>query len=454
MKKFIGILAATFLTFSLFADYNRLGVPDSAEIRSEIKEKWFMDSLNSIRSYSPEKRTNNNGVNYQVRMEENDTTFNVFVAPFAEINVTVVSDKGSHIEKQEVYPGDGMGSWLLVRDKKTGKPLRIRYYFLKNSEVFVQFTPSGNINKIALADMVIFGNYAARGVPTGVPFEKFYTASLDDVMKITEDKLPWNYILADYNGYHANKQMIAVLREKLPNIVNVQDAMYDEEGKLVHISTGKPFSSSQIIEGKTMLSSAGFVKWIADGIVVPIAGGMLRRAPLLTETVEVKDTGLQGVLSQKYALFFSLNWIRNLASAVISVYTGSTYLFNQSGVDVTFNPFASSITDKGVSNIVTFVENSGYSVPVLKSLLYVLASTAPETFYFGAIRGSDRSVSPEIMAFNDCAAFFPYFENDGGFACSVFINGREMSLDDFCMMYSEDFVYLTRVKSTDRFFPE
>ncbi len=454
MKKLIGLLVLAFLSLSLFAEYNRLGVPDSAEIRREIKETWFLDPLNNIRNYPPENRVNNNGERFQVRLEESEASFNVFVAPFAEINVTVVSDKGSFIEKQQVYPGDGMGSWLLVRDKKTGKPLRIRYYFLKNSEVYVQFTPGGSGGKIALVDLVLFGNYAARGVPTGVPFDKFYTASLDDVMKITSDKLPWEYILADYDAYHSTKQMIAVIREKLPNIVNVQDAMYDENGRLVHISSGKDFSKSEIIEGKTMLSSAGFVKWIADGIVVPIAGGMLRRAPLLTETVLVKDTGLQGVLSQKYALFFSLDWIRNLASAVISVYTGSNYLFNQSGVDVTFNPFASSITDRGVSNIVTFVENSGYSVPVLKSLLYVLASTAPETFYFGAIRGSDRSVSPEVMAFNDCAAFFPYFDNDGGFACSVFINGREMTLDDFCMRYSEDFVYLTRVKTTEQFFPE
>ena len=454
MKKALGFITLAFLAFSLFADYNRLGVPDSAEIRRDIKEQWLVDSLNSIRNNPPENRTNNNGERFQVRLEENDSTFNVFVAPFTEINVTVVSDKGSYTEKQQVYPGDGMGSWLLIRDKRTEKPLKIRYYFLKNSEVYIQFTPGGSGGKIALADMILFGNYAARGVPTGVPFEKFYTASLDDVMKITEDKLPWNYVLADYEQYHSTKQMIAVIREKLSNIVDVPDAMYDENGKLVHISSGKEFSKSEIIEGKTMLSSAGFVKWIADGIVVPIAGGMLRRTPLLLETVEVKDTGLQGVLSQKYSLFFSLNWVRNLASAVVSVYSGKNYMFNQSGVDVTVNPFASSITDKGVANTVTFVENSGHTVAVLPSLLYVLASTEPGTLYFGAIRGTDRTVSPEIMAFNECVAFFPYFTEDGAFACSVFMNGREMTLENFCYYYADDFVYLTRVKSSERFFPK
>ena len=120
-----------------------------------------------------------------------------------------------YTEDQDVYPGDAAGSWVLIRDKRSGKALRIRYYFLQNSEVFIQFTPQG---KIALADLVIFGNYAARGVPTGMPFEKFYSASFEDVMNITETKLPWNYVLVDTEMYQSIKQMSAVIQEKLKKI--------------------------------------------------------------------------------------------------------------------------------------------------------------------------------------------------------------------------------------------
>ena len=146
--------------------------------------------------------------------------------------------------------------------------------------MFIQFTPQG---KIALADLCIFGNYAARGVPTGMAFEKFYSASFEDVMTITESKLPWNYVLVDPQMYHSIKQMIAVIHERLPKITLVPDTMYDESHELVHISTGKKFEKAEkggMPEDNLLLSSAGFVKWIADGLVEPMSGGVLKREPL------------------------------------------------------------------------------------------------------------------------------------------------------------------------------
>ena len=451
MKKASLLLLILLFVSPIFAAYNSKSVPDSSEIRKSLVEKWFEAPLSAVRMNLPEIHNNPAGEKFQVRLEESDTTYNIFVSPQKKIKVDVYSDLGKETKEQEVYPGDAPGSWVLIKDKKTEKILRIRYYFLKNSEVFIQFTPRG---KTALADLVIFGNYAARGVPTGVPFTTFYSASFDRVMNITKNSLPWNYVDVDPSMYHSVLQMAAVIQERLPNILFAPDAMYDENGELIQIFSGKPYDEIQTDDDRMMLSSAGFLKWIADGLVEPIAGGRIKREPLLQETVQVKETGLQGSLSQKYNLFFSLDWIRNLASAVISVYTGKTYKFNQSGVDVTINPFASSISSFGAENIVTFVENSGYSVPVLKSLFYVLANLEPGTIYFGAIRGTDRTVTPEVKAFNDCVAFLPYFVTDGSFGVYVFMNGRGISIEEFCNIYQDDFVYLTRVKSSEQFFPQ
>ena len=187
---------------------------------------------------------------------------------------------------------------------------------------------------------------------------------------------------------------------------------------------------------------------------MPLAGAHLERDPLLEETVVYKDTGHLGVLEQDYSLNFSLNWVRNLSSAVISVYTGSTYLFNMSGVDVTDQPFSAVQTFRGLETTLPLINDVGYKADMLRSLLYVLANKERNTFFVGAIREGDRRTSPEVNVFNKCAAFFPYFDVNGKFQCAVFMNGTELTIDDFIYRYGDCFVYLTKQKATDRFFPD
>lgn len=433
----------------VFAAYNSWGIPDSSEIRSKLTERWFEAPLSDVRSNLPEVYVNSAGQRFQVRLEETDQTFAVIVAPSAIINVNVYTSKGVTKEEQEIFPADIAGSWTLIRNKQTGKTELMRYYFMPDSDVYIQFSPYG---KTSLADFVIFGYYAAKGVSTGIPFTKFYDASFQKVMDYTNTSIPWNYVTIPASAYASILQMAGMIQSKLPYISYVQDAMYDENNELVSVATGKPL---QVEDTRSLsLSSSGFVKWIADGLVEPLAGSKLVRAPLIKSTVEIKDNGYQGVLSQKFSLYFSLDWIRNISSAVMSVYTGKNYLFNESGVDVNINPFAASQTATGTANSVAFVEDNGYQVKLLKALLYVLASTEPDTVYFGAIRGTDRTVSPEIKSFNECVVFLPYFTDAKHFSCFVFMNGREMSLEDFCMIYADDFVYLTRVRAYTSFYPE
>ncbi|MBO4533984.1 MAG: hypothetical protein J5726_09885 [Treponema sp.] len=449
-RKMIAGLILLMSVFPVFAAYNSWGIPDSSEIRKGLKERWFEASLDAVRMNLPEIYDNNAGEKFQVRLEESDTTYMIYVAPCSVINVNVYSSKGVTKQQQEVYPGDAPGSWVLVRDKKTDAPIRIRWYFSVNSDVYVQFTPYG---KTSLADMVIFGNYASKGAPTGVAFTSLYSLSFEEILNMTKVSLPWNYVTVDDEKYNSVLQMAGMIQKNLGKIMFVADAMYDENDDLVQITSGKPFNSADIDSTKRYLSSAGFVKWVADGLVEPIAGSKLKREPLLVETVSVKENGYQGVLSQKYNLFFSLDWIRNLAAALVSVNTGKLYMYNESGADVTINPFAATIGATGTVNTVTFIEDTGYNAAVLKSLLYVLAASEPGNFYFGAIRETDKTVTPEIKVFNDCVVFFPYFSNKA-FGCFVFMNGRAVSLEDFCMLYGEDYVYLTRARASNNFFPE
>lgn len=442
---------ANFLLLCLpsFALYNRYGVPDSSEIRKDLVETWFEAPLLNVRMNRPEIRTNSIGEKFQIRLEETEDSFNIFVAPFARIEVDVYSDKGKETQVQDIYPGDAPGSFVLVRDKKTGKPVRIRYYFSADSEVFVQFTP---YDRTAYADYVIFGCYAARGIPTGLSFSRFYSSSFEQIVKWTSGMLPWQYNKIFTDGYHSIQQMIAVLRERNPNILLTDDVMYDENGELVYISTGKKREILRQEEGKLLLSGAGYLKWISDGITEPLVGGRLKRDPLLLQTVQYKDVGFQGILSDNYAISFALDWIRNLASAIVSVRSSHNYLYHDSGVDVKIEPFTAEMTENGIVNSNGYIENSGYQTLCLKALLYVLAATEPETFYFATIRETDRR-TPEVKVFNECCAIFPYFDEKGRFKCTIFKDGTEIPFDEFYSRYCLDFVSLVRVQATEQFFP-
>lgn len=451
MKKrlFFSVILLVLLS-PLSAEYNRSGIPDSSEIRKSLVETWLEAPLNQVRMNRPEVRTNSIGQKFQVRLEETESTFNIFVAPFARMEVDIYSDKGKQTEYQEVFPGDAPGSWLLVRDKKTGTPIRIRYYFASDSEVYVQFSPGRNT---AYSDFVIFNNYAARGVPTGLTFERFYTASFAEIVKWTQNMLPWKYTSIYTDNYHANRQMIEVIRENLSSFEYTDDAMYDENGNPVYISTGKIRTVEESSKNHITVNGAGFLKWIADGLVEPLTGSKLKRIPLLEETVKFKETGFQGILSEKYSISFSLDWIRNLSSALVSIKTGINYLYSESGVDVTISPFSAQISEKGVFTSTGFIENTGYSVQFLKPLLYVLCATEPESFFLGAIRETDRR-TPEVKVFNECVALFPYFDSDGHFKFAIFKDGNELSYDEFYGRYCLDYIYLTRAGASDYFFPE
>lgn len=426
-------------------------IPDSSDIRKELRETWFEAPLSSVRENRTEVRTAKDGNRFQIRLEETDTTFSVVVAPRTEMPVDVYSESGKETAMQDVYSSSAPGSWLLIRDKRSGNPICVRYYFAADSGVYIQFSPIG---KNAYGDFVIFGNYCARQVPTGLPFERFYAMSFSDIAALTKHTLPWHCVAIHEDAYDTTLSMIRVIRSRLANLVYADDAMYDENGNPVSILTGAPRRMHAEDAGKMSLSSAGFVKWIADGIVYPMTKGALKRRPLLEPTVTYDPVGFQGVLSEKYNISFALDWTRNLAAAVFSVATGKTCLYPESGVDMSEDPFAAEMTADGIKNTVGYVKDSGYPASSLASLLYVFAVEYPGECYLAAIRETDRKRIPEVHAFNQCAIFFPYFDTAGKFQCAVFRNNAESTLAEFSRTFRNDFIHLTRMRTTATFNPQ
>lgn len=438
----------------IFAEFNKFGVPDTTEIRHSIIDSWLKANIDVVRRNETVVMKNPIGEEFQVRLEETDDTFAIIVAPFRMIKMSVYTENGVEEREMPMYPGDAKGGWILVRSAKTGKPLFIRMYFTADSDVYVQFTPERNKT---LADFVISGLYAARSVPVGISFEALYENSLQTIYDLTKNTLPWQYATSTFSDYRESLKIASVIRKNLDRVVKTEDAAYDENFKPVKISDGKPreIDDKEKKENLVTLSNAGFAKWIVDGLVEPITGGGIFMTPLTQPTVTFKQQGLVGITNDKYSTGFTLDWVRNLASAWFSAQKGKTYHYNETGLDVTFEPFAGVSTESGIAQVFGYTKDTGYLIKNIRALLYVLAQRESNYFYIGAIRRESpvpvKKGVPNYI-FDRTAIFFPYFAEDGRFDCIIFENGEEIPLKTFIEQNKKNFVHLSRFMASEKFF--
>ncbi|MCR4790427.1 MAG: hypothetical protein K5839_05055 [Treponemataceae bacterium] len=459
-------LAAVLILISLALQAYSAGfygrdIPDSSEIRNQIIDKWFFQDLAHLRMQESELYENNLGQKFQVRLEELEDSFAIVVAPHTTIEVDIISDEGTKTSIIDVYPYDLPGSWILFRDKETGNPLSVRYYFLKNSEIYVEFKNNMNsgsfLKKKGIADkvygnFVLYDMYVAQGIPVGLSIQDLYKLSFLDIVEITGANMPWKYAALETYRYDDSLQMVGFIREKIEKMVYADDACYDGELKPIKVSDGSS-RKEKAKEGGLSLDNFGFTKWIVDGLVRPISGSNLELEPLKRPTIKLKTGSKADTLSDKYNIFFGLDWTRNLAAAYLSVISDHVYTFENSGCEVTTRPFASQYTISGTKTIPVYIKDSGYSTDCLKALFYTFAVQEPGRFYLGAIRETDDKV-PQNAYYARTAAFFPYFDAEGNYFVSVFENGKEYSIDEFIKNNPGTFVNLVRLQSSQRFFPQ
>ena len=182
------------MPFSLIAHQMFVDIPESATVRKTLIDDWFLANLDLLRGKSAEVVQDKAGSTFQVRFEEYGNECAIIVAPEVLEKVESYTDAGMQTYYRSVFPLGARGCWTLFRDNVTGKITCIRYYISQNSEVYVQFRPdsfSAKGNVKTSGDFVIFGAYAAKGVPVGVSLDYFFDLSFSDVYRLTEKTLPW-----------------------------------------------------------------------------------------------------------------------------------------------------------------------------------------------------------------------------------------------------------------------
>jgi hypothetical protein len=429
--------------FSLVIPPDPVFIADSAELRSRYIGEWLLRPIEQLRTIQPEEYQDESGKKFQVRFEDDNDVFHIMVVPQTKIEIDVYSADGVQTVISGEYIVGAPGTWILTRQTATGTPTSITYFFAGNSEVNITFRPSGGKT---VADFAVYNVFAAKNVTIGIRFEHLYTASFDEIWNWTQRQFPWYVMDIDSTMYINNLQMIEVIRDNLPRIIPSEGLAYDENGRAVSIFTGALVKEDT--DDKLTLSNAGFLKWIIDALVTGITGSGIPLATLTAGTVPMVPASFSGVLSTEYNLSFALDWTRNLAAAATSARTGRRVSYFESGVDVNSSFFAAN-------SRATYVPDTGYRVEKILPLMYMLTAREQNTFFLAAIRETDkRPKETEIHYFNNCAVIIPYFDSYGRFDACVFENGEEYTRAQIEEKDRGNFVHLTRVRSSEDFFPQ
>lgn len=433
-------------------------IPNSTEARESITMTWLSAPIEKVIGRAAESYTDSKGNTFTISGAYPDGNKNYYM-----ISVIPTSTDYS-LPDRNLVP---QGTWILYRKIDTGAPALIKIYPRENPALSISLHPAAQKahRGKSFIDVCLFNAYICKDVAIGVPFETLYQMSLSRLKDLAKDVIPWALFSPPrYNS--PVRTMSRIVGNRSDRLVYLEDGCFDHDGKPVHISSLQPQTETEIQTAMNIMqtraevlggvNSAGFVKWVIDGMIRPVAGqgtviGSLKR---LTEVPQNHFT--QPVLDTKN-VFFGLDWIRNLGAAALSLNLNRTVYPDDSGLDVTDCPFAlngmpaSELGEMPAADrqpaFLGYQKYAGYQVSYLQPLLYYFASMETDHFYLACM--SSEALGSELRTYTQMAVFFPYFDEWGDFHLDIYENGEQIPVNDFIKKYKDSYAALVRIRAPE-----
>jgi hypothetical protein len=426
-------------------DIPSAGIEDDSALRISLRDEWFLDTQDRVIAKKTQFHTLPGGGRIQVRAERSDDEFAVILAR----ELTGPGGQG-----MGTFPGWAQGSWVYVRSRADGSPLRVRIYLRSDRYTFIQFRPLDRDR--CQMDIVLYDGYIRRSLPVALPFERLLGMPLESVFTIAGEKLPRRYFDPDPANYRDLRLFIGNLRRKLPEISFRDDGAIDAQGGYVFIET----LAAQ--DGKGGLNCSGFAKWVVDGILRPLTGGRLDIAALKAP-FGLRGSSYTDMWEDIRDPFFGLDWTRNLAAQAWTVLRSPAYAVPEE-FEVRDWPFSDLIyrgeesgqnaaPPPALRSYPGYLENSGFGVEGLRALLYTLAIDDPGRIYLASVNNETGPATtadnprglPRMRQHFHVAVLVPYFDEYGGFQIAVFESAEETRFSRFMARYPGHNVNLVRV---------
>lgn len=432
-------------------------IPDSTEVRKTITQTWFLAPIEKVIAKEQEVYTDSKGNKFTVSgkyAKDHSNEYIISIIPnFTDFRI-------------KTHNPILKGSWFLHRNSDTGAPICIKIYPSETSMLSIVLRPAPEkaYSGKTFIDVCLYNAYVCRDVTIGIPFETLYHIPLSRLKELTETLVPWNLCIPPQYDSPV-KKMVHIIEEFRHRLVSLTDACFDHEGNPVHISNTEQQTEFEINAAMAAnqirseisggVDSAGFAKWIIDGIIRPIAGEGTHIESLKRAT-EVPNTHFTQAYREHEPIFFGLDWIRNLGAAALTLNLQHTVYPEASGLDVTVSPFAltgtvlSEYAESTVRTTLSFLgykKYAGYQTTYLVPLLYYLAITEPDHFYLACI--NNVSQSSEQRIYNRIAVLFPYFDSWGTFHIVLYEHGVPIAVDNFINENSSAYAALVRVRAPE-----
>ncbi|MBN2509841.1 MAG: hypothetical protein JXB03_06175 [Spirochaetales bacterium] len=387
--------------------FSSLHFEEPADIRLTLKE--FILSSAYIARNAPHR------ILYSDRIAR-DTEFRVIETDGFFYQVIVPEYAG-------IFPLYSKGSYIIKRDKENGAYIQAKIFLKSEASCFARISPQQDRSVL---EVFIYDRKVGDEIVLPVVFEDLLFMPFNEVVSLTENKIPWDIVWPDIDPSHSLvRDMADKISLHLPVLKDEDDGAMDKDGNFVYIESGERSQTGGF-------NCSGFAKWVVDGVSRNRDTGVLDIEELKQKHTAERGSSFSAVYEEDRDPYFGLDWTRNLASQV----SGRGY------------------EDSDARNVPyhRYTEDVGFKVGELESVMYQLSVDTPGRFYLGSVN-MDYGADPVLRQHVHVVVLFPYLDSQGELVVRVMERNRETSLKSLETRYPDGFIHLVHIDAAEDYTP-
>ena len=408
---FLFTLFSSSLLFSVDSDSADRIIPDNYEVRREFKDIIF-------------------GSNSDIEKQKISVTESFLTGKL--VRFSVLNKESAYYflfinGDMESFNAVSPGTYIIKRNKKNGQIEQVKIFLKEAKDTYVKITSEKGKT---LLEMMFYGSIIYRDIIIPVSLDELVLSPFDRIVELSEYMIDWSFLSSSYDKDENRKlkNISSSITERLSSLHDSDDGAQDKNGNFIFIET----MSRQ--NGTSGFNCSGFVKWICDGLYFASEKKLMDVETLKKKNIDKRATLLNSILENERDPYFGLDWTRNIAIKISGLRLGEGEKIDPSSVDIRDYPFRRYIDDRG------------YPVSDLKSIMYYDAKKEPGYFYLASVNG-DFGDDPVLRQHFHVAALFPLFSYNGEFAPAVYERNRSTDIDEFIERYKNNYVHMVKIRA-------